>query len=205
MYFRKPSPGVAIAVVALFFALGGSAIAAKHYLITSTKQFKPSVLKALRGNVGPKGPTGAAGAAGAGGAPGAIGKEGSAGKEGKQGEPGPLLATLPSGKTLKGHYHVESGEGVPDAGQGYTYQLPLTAPATEHFLASGEKPTAQCPGSVEDPKAAPGNLCIYEGTNHTNDSVSLGSEESKFGFGILVSRKAVGGFWSIGSWAVTAP
>jgi hypothetical protein len=196
------------ATLALVFSMSGGALAASHYLINSTKQINPKVLKKLKGNSGKPGAPGAAGATGAtgaSGAPGPTGKEGSAGKEGKQGEPGPLLATLPSGKTLKGHYHVESGEGVPDAGQGYTYQFPLTAPASEHFLASGEKPTTECPGSVEDPKAAPGNLCLYEGANHSNDSVALGSESSKFGFGILVVRKAAGGFWSIGSWAVTAP
>jgi Collagen triple helix repeat (20 copies) len=86
MHLRKPSPGVAIAVVALFFALGGSAIAAKHYLITSTKQIKPSVLKSLKGKAGAKGLTGPAGLPGA---TGAIGKEGAPGKEGKEGKVGP--------------------------------------------------------------------------------------------------------------------
>jgi hypothetical protein len=81
--------------VALFFALGGSAIAAKHYLITSTKQIKPSVLKSLKGNVGhagpagPVGPTGPAGATGATGKEGALGKEGKEGKGGKEGKEGP--------------------------------------------------------------------------------------------------------------------
>src|SRR5438876_402905 len=48
MHLRRPSPGLAIAVVALFIALGGTASAA-HFLITSTSQIKPSVLKKLRG------------------------------------------------------------------------------------------------------------------------------------------------------------
>jgi hypothetical protein len=86
MHMRKPSPGTAVAAVALFFAMGGTAIAAHHYLITSTKQIKPSVLKALKGNVGPAGPAGLPGVAGKEGLP---GKEGKEGKEGKQGPPGP--------------------------------------------------------------------------------------------------------------------
>src|SRR5690349_20555937 len=83
MKLRKPSPAGVLAVVALFFALGGSALAAKHYLITKTSQIKPSVLKSLKGKTGKTGATGAAGPAGPAGAAGA------AGKEGKQGPPGP--------------------------------------------------------------------------------------------------------------------
>jgi len=81
------------ATIALFFAMSGGALAAKHYLINSTKQINPKVLKALRGNVGARGATGAPGAAGA---PGATGKEGPQGQEGKQGKEGktPVIPAL---------------------------------------------------------------------------------------------------------------
>ena len=36
------------ATIALVFTMGGTAAAATHYLITSTKQIKPSVLKRLK-------------------------------------------------------------------------------------------------------------------------------------------------------------
>jgi hypothetical protein len=52
MHPRKPSPGSIVASVALFFALSDTAIAAHHYLITSTSQIRPSVLRKLRGNTG---------------------------------------------------------------------------------------------------------------------------------------------------------
>jgi hypothetical protein len=71
-----------VATMALVFAMGGTAIAAKHYLITSTKQIRPSVLKSLTGRAGLKGTTGAQGV------PGTPGKEGTAGKEGKEGAQG---------------------------------------------------------------------------------------------------------------------
>lgn len=61
---RRPSPATVIALFALFFALGGTAIAAHHYLISSTSQIKPSVLRSLHGNAGRPGPAGAAGPAG---------------------------------------------------------------------------------------------------------------------------------------------
>jgi collagen triple helix repeat protein len=86
MFFRRHlSYANVVATMALVFAMGGSAIAAKHYLISSTNQINPKVLKKLRGNhgnrgntgaSGPQGPSGAAGAAGAPGTPGAPGANG---------------------------------------------------------------------------------------------------------------------------------
>jgi hypothetical protein len=61
MNLRRPSPASVIACLALFFALGGSALAARHYLISSTAQIKPSVLAKLKGGRGPGGPSGASG------------------------------------------------------------------------------------------------------------------------------------------------
>jgi hypothetical protein len=81
------TPSGVIATLALVFAMTGGAYAAKHYLITSTKQISPKVLKALKGKAGPAGPAGPAGAAGAGTA-GAAGKEGLPGKEGPLGPEG---------------------------------------------------------------------------------------------------------------------
>src|ERR1700684_1973377 len=52
------------ATLALLFAMTGGAYAAKAYLITSTKQIKPSVLKSLQGKAGAKGANGAPGATG---------------------------------------------------------------------------------------------------------------------------------------------
>jgi hypothetical protein len=74
--------------------MGGSAVAATHYLITSTKQISPKVLKELKkpgangaagpaGGAGPQGPGGASGTAGANGTNGAPGTNGAQGPEGK--------------------------------------------------------------------------------------------------------------------------
>ncbi|MFI4985162.1 MAG: hypothetical protein ACHQAV_04140 [Solirubrobacterales bacterium] len=68
-----------IALLALFFALGGSALATSHYLITSTSQIKPSVLKKLKGSAGLAGPAGAQGPAGGTGVQGPAGAQGPAG------------------------------------------------------------------------------------------------------------------------------
>jgi Collagen triple helix repeat (20 copies) len=77
------------ATLALFLAVsGGAAYAASHYLITSTKQIKPSVLAQLKGKQGRTGAAGAAGTQGAPGTPGAKGESGTSGKDGANGTNG---------------------------------------------------------------------------------------------------------------------
>jgi hypothetical protein len=73
-----------VATLALVFAMSGGALAAQHYILTSTSQIKPSVLKALRapskpGAAGTNGSVGPAGQTGAQGATGAMGAQGPAG------------------------------------------------------------------------------------------------------------------------------
>ena len=62
-----------VATLALVFAMSGGALAASHYLINSTKQIKPSVLKKLKGSKGARGAPGTKGLTGATGATGATG------------------------------------------------------------------------------------------------------------------------------------
>jgi hypothetical protein len=98
---RHVNSTTVIAVLALIFAMSGGALAAKRYLINSTKQLSPAVLKALKGKTGPPGANGATGAPGANGA---TGKEGSQGKEGPQGTPATALwaAVEPNGELNRG-------------------------------------------------------------------------------------------------------
>jgi hypothetical protein len=83
MHIDRPSLGGLMAFLALLIALGGSATAASHYLITSTSQIKPSVLKKLEGRAGTNGAPGSPGT------PGVPGVPGVQGVQGAQGPPGP--------------------------------------------------------------------------------------------------------------------
>jgi hypothetical protein len=74
------------ATLALVFSMSAGAVAATHYLINSTRQINPKVLKKLKGKTGVKGAKGATGAQGPG------GKEGSRGKTGSAGAIGPSTA-----------------------------------------------------------------------------------------------------------------
>jgi hypothetical protein len=96
---RRLSYANVTATLALFFAMSGGALAAKHYLISSTKQINPKVLRALKGKGGA---TGSIGTSGATGKEGPQGKEGKTGPEGKTGAPATtLFARVKSDGTLQ--------------------------------------------------------------------------------------------------------
>ena len=127
------------ATLALFFAMSGGALAASHYLITSTKQIKPSVLTALKGRAGatgaagPAGPAGATGTAGATGPAGTTGPQGSAGNNGSNGEKGEAGAAGESVKSKS--LPVKAGaEHCAEGGSEFT-----AAEGKKTYACNGEK------------------------------------------------------------------
>jgi hypothetical protein len=183
------------ATLALIFAMGGSAIAARHFLITSTKQIKPSVLRSIEAH--------ATGAPGAPGAPGAAGREGPAGLS--------ALSNLPAGQSESGVYDI--GSALPSSGVAIegdiTFPVPLAA-AIPHGNVTVNKPgasTANCPGAG---RAAAGFLCIYsveeEGvkTFAVSNTETPGPGSGRLGAGILLQGSSTTPY-SHGTWTVTAP
>ncbi len=180
------SPTTMIATLALVFAMTGGAYAAKKYLITSTKQISPKVLKSLQGKAGPAGQPGAnglagpagsqgpAGAAGAKGETGAVGSQGpkgetgATGAAGKNGETG-FTETLPKEKTETGAWALPP-TGTSEPGSlvvVLSFSIPLEKALGEtqvHYVGSNGD-GASCPGTVASPTAEPGNLCVYEAFN----------------------------------------
>lgn len=136
---RRPSPAMAVALVALFLALGGSALAARHYLINSTSEISPNVLKKLkgaagtRGAIGPRGPSGAAGPVGPEGKAGAEGRPGPRGEAGPKGEAG-----QPGERGERGEPGAKGEGGLPASGLIDSVNGPVTlkAEAGEQVVAT---------------------------------------------------------------------
>jgi hypothetical protein len=161
----------AIALLALFLALGGASYAASGALKASTPQYKACVgeshiviLKTGRRPCGKgkktiswnqQGPAGAKGAAGAAGATGAAGAAGANGFS--------ALSTLPSGASESGAYSVETGNAtVVQLTESQSFSIPLAAPidvAHFQYLPVGAT-VPNCPGVG---RAARGFLCLYSG------------------------------------------
>jgi hypothetical protein len=198
----------------LFIALGGTTFAAattlapnslgttqlKNGAVTKKKVNKKTIV-ALKGNRGPRGLTG---------------PQGPRGDKGNLGPAGPLLQALPSKKTLSGAFGGASSvpPGVFESAQAsFSYPVPLATNPTVNRIQVGGGPTVNCPGSLLNPKAAPGNLCLYLAYTKGASSTGLlsygGDGESDYRFGGVAyvdSTCTAPCFTSFsGTWAVTAP
>lgn len=160
--------------LALVFAMTGGAYAANKYLITSTKQISPKVIKSLqgqkgkdgtngtggpvgpqgtagvKGEAGPQGPAGAAGAKGDTGAPGSQGKEGTKGLAGSQGPAGPTCSAsgeclLPAGATETGAWSFRAPGDLAAQYVSISFALKLTS--APEFIWVDES-NSSSPGSV---------------------------------------------------------
>jgi hypothetical protein len=89
-----------------------------------------------------------------------------------------------------------------------------SAPAVPvaNVIAFGGAPTANCPGSINDPQAAPGQLCVYERERVNvsqvrpfNAGTGLVFVANNTGFGVAVMATAAGQTFGYGRWAVTVP
>jgi hypothetical protein len=207
----RVSPAMLVGVAALVLAMTGGAWAAKKYVITSTSQIKPSVLKKLIGKAGPPGPAGGQGQAGPQGAPGAAGAPGG---QGPQGSPWTAGGTLPSGESLQGAWSTPEfdtttpSEGLVIAVVPISFGIPLPealdAAHVKYVEKEAETPgEGECPGTVKEPEAERGFLCLY--TEHVDGTVQFAGQPGHWASGAVVQFGMLGVGKAYGTWAVTAP
>ena len=217
----RQSPAMVVAMLALFVALTGTAVATTSALITGNQiknssitgadiknkslrpiDFKGSV-RGARGAVGPAGPQGPLGPQGA---------QGPQGIQGIQGPPGPFPeGNLPAGKTIRGTYSLYgTAVGVGEWTYGaIQFGYRLAAPPTIHYIKDGTPPPTECPGNVGSPEAAAGHLCVYESptignvSSNRNALSQTGAEGSRVGASVYTTPAGAGNYYTFGTWAVT--
>jgi hypothetical protein len=172
----RPSPAMVVAVLALVVALSGTALATS-YVIKSTHQIAPRVLKKLRGNTGPRGLRGLSGLAGA---SGARGDQGVPGQNGHDGLPGPgirwALVKGSDGSIIRqsggivgnrqstGRYYVDFGSSV----AGHALTAVVHAPVGSNSTISSLTP---CGNTTVD-TGLPADL-THCGFNNTSSNVEV--------------------------------
>jgi collagen triple helix repeat protein len=223
--------GNIVAWLALFVALSGTSLAASHYLINSTKQINPKVLRKLKGNTGAtgargsqglRGLTGAQGTPGTPGAPGTNGTTGAPGTNGTTGSPGPegpvgprgvsALGILPSAQSESGVYNASrwnANEGAMT--EGITFPIPLATGTANFVYTTTTVPASHCIGVGH---ADPGYLCIYSDKTEkvktpphvfTTEEPTGAETTGRFGFALYWFVTGQGLAHDYGSYTVTAP
>jgi hypothetical protein len=237
---RWPSPGTVLAIAALVLATSGTSIAGTQVvnrLITGRdikdgsvqlRDLSPRARKALRGNRGLQGQAGTPGAQGV------AGLKGDKGDKGETGQAGTSLfnaATIPSGTTIRGAWggrYITAVAGNQQNSYLLTYGFPLRAPvklrdSDVQFGANTAGPVGDadpaCNGSVANPTAPPGKVCIYvnEGPNGTRSNSTLtgfklsaagvNTDADAYGFTVRIvdAGTVPGTLRAEGTWAYTAP
>ena len=230
MRFR-PTPSMIVSVIAVIIALSASAFAATQITSRQIKdgsiQLKDLSRKAkqrLR-TPGPRGPKGD------------KGDKGDKGNKGDQGDRGPAgasafnTATIPSGVTIRGAWggrYIAAVAGQQQNSYLLSYSFPAKAPqklrdSDVQFGANTAGPVGDadpaCTGSVADPTAPPGKVCIYsnEGPNGTRSNSTLTgfklsaagvkTDADAYGFEVRIvdAGTVPGTLRAEGTWAYTAP
>jgi hypothetical protein len=142
---------------------------------------------------------------------------GEEGIDGPPGEPGPEGSpwvdggTLPPGESETGAFAFgPPGEGQEETFLPISFNIPLAAGVPVHYMEVGAEPTTECPGTVEEPKAAAGNLCVYKAAGfgyvfHDGFDPETNEEGPTGKSGALLYFEELGPGALRGNWIVTAP
>jgi hypothetical protein len=204
---------VMVTVLSVLVLGGGTAYAAVHLgkNTVGSRQLKKGAVTPVKLSpaskaalTGPAGPRGATGATGTPGTSGSRGPEGPRGPEGEKGAPGSsaLLSTeLKRDLTLRGRINVDDVATAVGQIRGTAISFGLTLAEVPKVETVGNTATSNCPGTVEDPRAAPGYLCFYRQTE--KGIATIGVSPAPYGADVTLTTSETGRFYYEGSWAVT--
>lgn len=118
--------------------------------------------------------------------------------------------SLLSGQTLTGIFNLSGGNGEGYAADSISFSKPIVAPPTVEVVKPGLT-SSTCTGSVSNPTAPAGRLCIYQAYQSnissigTYDPTSINfNSASKYGAALYGYASGAGNFFTWGTWAVSA-
>lgn len=203
---RLPSPAMAVALLALFVALGGTgyaasqlpggngdALAARKKAPSESKQDKRAFYTKAQSNrrfLAVKG----------------TALKALSADSATNATHAPYIDKLPSGKSLRGVYAIRGTEANLYGFISFPHRL-AAAPSV-HVIPMGTASPPQCPGTLSDPQAQSGNLCIYEnnaGITSTFDPADPSAGPGAGPMGTVLYSAGPAGLdrAPYGSWAVT--
>jgi len=143
------------------------------------------------------------------------------GRTGPPGAPGrSALSPLRSGETIRGAWSLRGGDDPRrnTATTSITFSIPAPQPVdAKHVVIAGNDTVAGdgCTGSAASPEAGPGFVCVYAavaestvrafgyGARGSRTDALATNDGSSYGFGLVVEGTA--GFQANGTWAYRAP
>lgn len=178
------------------------------HLVSKKTKCRRSERKISFNSEGLHGANGRNGLNGSNGKNGANGANGANGTNGTNGTTG-FTSTLPRGQTEKGAW----GGAFPANSKAFSpisFNIPLAASPVSTIIEAGGSSTPACPGTVANPSAASGNLCIYAAVEkHVEQLLQFnpgtpGESAGADVFGTIVRMTSTGEAGAAyGTWAVT--
>ena len=210
---RRGSYANVTATLALVVALGGTSVAAVGLAKNSvgTPQLQKNAVTSAKVKNGSLKSVDFGSGQLPGGTAGATGPTGPQGPAGAAGQTGPLVDVLPSGRTLRGAFGFGAfASGANEIQEdALSLPFPLASDPTVIIRPAGALATADCPGTRDNPQAAPGNLCVYVGYTFRMSALTWfgtnGAARSRFGIVLYGYSTVAGNAEVTGTWAVTAP
>jgi hypothetical protein len=140
------------------------------------------------------------------------GPQGPKGDKGDKGATGNAFPdVLPRGTTVRGMFAMAGrtdGVNFTEAADSISFGATFSAAPAPHIIFGGF-PSEECPGTLSDPVADPGQLCIYVKDNVKSAGIGYSPANiTRWGAVIDMTGNTISGagtFRSNGVWAATAP